>query len=322
MRRITLAFSTHRPETLPASARHMRRHEVILLEEPPVPEFLPMVAGELSIGEYLEGQDFEFPAHAESLCGLVRQLVREGRAVLQVEPYLETLNGLHDLFASGGSAADIDSDSPAARVYRAERAATRALVDYYRVSLAGDFEAVVESVKTFARADAARLRLRDSMRAAAVIELLDRRDEERFYVEAGYIHWALWGELRRGLGGRGRVRVVFPLEPVVRHLSGRRQVLGPGDCLTLIYVFHPSSTAPVLDLLAARSLIYIKILTKEEDTASNAEYPHTQDEIGCLNAVRQLSFEDCRSLFMRLRARSTAAARAMVEDFLDRRRGT
>ena len=96
LRRITLAFSTHRPETLPAAERLMRRHGLILLEEPPVPEFLRMKSGELSIEEYLQGQDFEFPVHAEGMCRLVRELTREGRTVLQVEPYLEYLNEIHE----------------------------------------------------------------------------------------------------------------------------------------------------------------------------------------------------------------------------------
>jgi hypothetical protein len=297
----------------------MRQHDLILLEEPPVPEFMAMVAGEMDIQEYLEGQDFEFPAHAESMCRLVRGLVREGRAVLQVEPYLECLNGIHELFAAGGTASEIDPGSPAAMVYRAERLATKALVEYYRISLDGAFESVVDSVRTFARADAERLRLRDSMRAAAVMDLLGRRSEERLYVEAGYIHWALWRELRRGARGIAGVRALFLLEPVVRPLFGRRQVLGAGDFLTLVYVFHPRTASAALDLLAARSLIYIKILMKSEETAEESEYPHTRDEIDCMSMVRQLSYDECRSLFVRLRARSTVAARAMVEDFLKRR---
>ena len=321
MRRITLALSTHRPETLPAAGHHMRQHDLILLEEPPVPEFMPMVTGEMGIRDYLEGQDFEFPVHAESMCRLVRELVRDGRAVLQVEPYLEVLNGIHELFAAGGAASEFTPGSPAAMVYRTERLATKALVEYYRISLDGAFESVVDSVKAFARADAERLRLRDSMRAAAVIDLLGRRGEERLYVEAGYIHWGLWRELHRGARGIARVGVLFLLEPVVRRLSGRRQALGPGDSLTLIHVFHPGMASAALDLLAARSLIYVKILMKSEETAEEAEYPHTRDEIDCMSMVRQLSYEECRSLFVRIRARSTAEARAMVEDFLKRRRG-
>ena len=319
MRRITLALSTHRPETLPAAEHYMRQHDLILLEEPPVPEFMPMVAGEMDIREYLEGQDFEFPMHAESMCRLVRELVRDGRAVLQVEPYLEGLNEIHELFAAGGSASDIQPGSAAARVYRAERLATKALVEYYRISLDGSFQSVVESVKAFARADAERLRIRDAMRAAAVSDLLGRRSEERLYVEAGYIHWALWGELYRGVRSMAGVRVLFLLEPVVRRLLGWRQVLGPGDCLTLIYVFHPGMVSAALDLLAARSLIYIKILMKSEETAEATEYPHTRDEIDCMSMVRRLSYDECRDLFVRIRSRPTAAARAMVEDFLKRR---
>jgi hypothetical protein len=51
---------------------------------------------------------------------------------------------------------------------------------------------------------------------------------------------------------------------MVKPLYSRHQTSGPGDVLTLLYVFHPGLTAELLDLLAARSLVYIKILRKSE----------------------------------------------------------
>jgi len=296
----------------------MREHDLILLEEPPVPEFPSMIRGEMQIQEYLEEQDFEFPAHAEGMCRLARDLSREGKAVLQVEPYLEHLIGIHEFFAAGGEASAIEPGSPAAAVYRAEHQATRALMAYYQISMQGSFELVVESVKIFARADAARLRLRDAMRAQALLDLFAHRGEDRFYVEAGYIHWALWNEMNRRRPRNMKLQVTFLLEPVVKPWLNRRQALGPGDVLTLLYAFHPELTTEPLDLLAARSLVFIKILMKSELPGESADFPHTRDEIDCIRMVKMLSFEECRQLFPMLRAVDTDEARHVVRSFLER----
>jgi hypothetical protein len=296
----------------------MREHDLIILEEPPVPEFPRMIRGEMEIQEYLEGQDFEFPAHAEGMCRLARDLSREGKALLQVEPYLEHLIGIHEFFAAGGEASAIEPHSPAAAVYRAEHQATRALMAYYQISMQGSFELIVESVKIFARADAARLRLRDVMRAQALIDLFDQRGEDRFYVEAGYIHWALWKEMNHRLPRNMKLQMTFLLESVVKPLLNRRQTLGPGDVLTLLYVFHPGLSEELLDLLAARSLVYIKILMKSELPVESTDFPHTLDEIDCIRMVKRLSFEECRQLFPVLRTVDTDQARHIVRSFLER----
>lgn len=41
----TLVLANHRPETLPAAQRLLARHDAIILEEPPDPQFLPMLTG-------------------------------------------------------------------------------------------------------------------------------------------------------------------------------------------------------------------------------------------------------------------------------------
>ena len=54
-------------------------------------------------------------------------------------------------------------------MYLAERNATKALLDYYQIAVTGSFEETVAAVKQFARMDAARFRLRDSLRAQEII---------------------------------------------------------------------------------------------------------------------------------------------------------
>jgi len=146
---------------------------------------------------------------------------------------------------------------PAWAVYRAERQATAALLDFYATSVTAPFPEVVRAVIRFARADAARISLRDAMRAERLAA--EVRPGESMYVEAGYIHWKLFRDLKRLAGARVPIRPRFLQQTQARRRVGKKQILGPGDRLTLLFVFHPKMQGPMVDLLAARSLIYIKL---------------------------------------------------------------
>ena len=159
-----------------------------------------------------------------------------------------------------------------------------------------------------------RLRLRDALRADALAPLI--LNARSAYVEAGFIHYALWGALRQALAGRAIVRTVFLMADVVRSLRGRRHAMGPGDLLTLLYVFHPRLEGVRLDLLAAQSLVFAKLLKKEEMPPGEDPYPHTRDEVETIRVTQGLSLEDCRRLFSRIRLVSTAQARSITIDYL------
>jgi len=314
MNRVTLVFSSHRPETLHLASRAMRCHDAIFLEEPPTPPFHPMLKGDVAIEDYLLERDIEFPEFSYRTCELFRDLKKEGKALYQVEPFLDVLGGIHEFFAEGGTFRDFDPHSTQFQVYQAEKRATGALLNYYQTVLKGSFEATIEALKQFARADAARIALRDKMRARALKPLLPSFPSA--YVEAGYIHYALWRELRKRLPARVHLKPVFLMAPVVKPILGKRQALGPGDILTLLYVFHPDIQGERLDLLAARSLVYVKLLEKEEMTEEAGPYPHTRNEVETIEKVEGLSFDDCRTLFPEIRLVKTKKARSIVEAFL------
>jgi hypothetical protein len=63
-------------------------------------------------------------------------------------------------------------DSIQYHVYRAERAATGALLAYHQCAAAGSFDETLAAVIHFAQADAARFRWRDSLRAQALAALI------------------------------------------------------------------------------------------------------------------------------------------------------
>ena len=289
----------------------MRAHEAIVLEEPPEPGLADMLAGRLSIDDYLEELELEFPVFARASAELLRALAADGIEIRQIDPYMEVVLSIHDLFDNGGKPGDIAPESSMGRVYAMERRWSRVLIDFYARSGSPDFDRVVAGVQEFARTDARRGRIRDRLRAA---EIAERTTQFRkVYVEAGTLHLSLLTELRARLGGAAEVRPVWLMEPTWRQLAGRRQVLGPGDELTLRYAFRPGFSGPRADLLAARSLIHVKLQEKDEVSSSPEPCPHTRDELETAEIVSRLSYADCRRLYPQVRAVGQEAARGVVD---------
>jgi len=296
---ITIGFSSHQVEALPFILRQMERHQVIVLEEPPSPNFAGMLMGTISIDDYIMELDSGFPEFGRQMCGLLRELHRGGKLILQVEPYIEGLLQIHQLLASGKTAEEISGRPEFREVYEAEKRATGALISYYSVSTTGPFSAVVGAVKTFARADALRLTLRERLRAKSIASFY--RPGETIYVEAGYIHYPIFRYLRREMGKKQKIKVVYLLAPVIKKLKGKRRNMGPGDILTLHYALHKNVRDATADLLAARSLIYIKLIEKEELFPGKSGTPHIEDEIEVNRLVDRLDFNQCGELFRRIR---------------------
>lgn len=311
---VTVAFAIHRPELIPAAERVMRQHEAIFLEEPPESGFEAMLAGRLGIEDYLLAVDVEFPAFSVEMCRRLRRLHEEGRQIFQVEPYLEGLAAIHEFFAEGGSPEGLQPDTLPFYIHRAERSATGALIAYYGASARGGFEEAVAAVVRFARADAARLRLRDSLRAQALAARVAAFDSS--YVECGEIHFALWRELRRRLPAGIAASARFLGREALAGIGAGRRPASPGDALTLRYVFNPPGERPPTTgetLWAARAMIHAKILGKEEQAAGEEPFPHLMDELRCTRAVGRLSLEQCRALFAAFRRAGTEEARRLLE---------
>ena len=313
---LTIGFSSHHVEALPFIHLQMKRHQVIVLEEPPSPNFTGMLKGAISVDDYLMELDSGFPEFSGQMCALLKELHREGKLLLQVEPYLERLLQIHELLASGKAAEEISRRVEFREVYEAEKRATGALISFYAVSTAGAFSAVVEAVKVFARADAFRLTLRERMRAKAIGSLC--RPGESMYVEAGYIHYPLYRYLRQEMEKGPEIKVVYLLAPVIKKLKGKRRNMGPGDILTLHYVFHNNVKEEMADLLAARSLIYIKLINKEELLPGKSGTPHVEDEIEVNRLVDRLDFNQCRELFQRIRLLKRRQAVEMTQEYMKR----
>ena len=191
---------------IPIMAGLMKEYEAVFLEEPPAEGFEEMLAGTLSVDDYLWPMDVEYPLFSRAMCQRLRELKAEGKQIFQVEPFLAALLDIHDFFAEGGTPQDLPRDSLLYPVYLAERRATGALLSYYRTVMTGSFEESLGCIKQFARHDSARFRLRDSLRAQSLERLIQPFSSA--YIEAGVIHYYLWRLLRKRVSSSRDLRAV------------------------------------------------------------------------------------------------------------------
>jgi hypothetical protein len=191
-------------------------------------------------------------------------------------------------------------------VWSSEHHCADTLLKYYQAAAQGNFENMVRTTRNFARADAGRIRFREKLRSRAIARIL-KDTQGDVYVEAGYIHLALYSLLRKELPPPVITRALFLLRRPISELSDLpwRQHLSPGDVLTLRGVFNKSDGSED-DLLAAQSLIYVNLISKEEKLPSHSTpYPHLMEELRLCRWVRQLSYNDCEVLFQTLRLRAS-----------------
>ncbi|MBW1803977.1 MAG: hypothetical protein JRJ85_24995 [Deltaproteobacteria bacterium] len=300
---------------MPFISQQMRQHGTIFLEEPPEPGFGQMLGGVLSIDDYLLTLDVEYPEFSRRMCDLLCELHQDGKQIFQVEPFLRVLLEIHAFFADGHDPVEIKGDAFRYPVYLAERNATGALLNYYQTVMNGSFDETVTAVKQFARMDAARFRLRDLMRGRALVSLVKKYSSS--YIEAGVIHYPLWRLLRERMPGQLSVKPIFLSDAALKAIGERGPIFGPGDQLTLYYIFHPGIKSTARDiLLSARAIIYSKIIEKEERTDDLSTFPHLRDELACIGTTKQLLLDDCRRLFPLVRRAKSADARHIVAEYL------
>jgi hypothetical protein len=103
------------------------------------------------VDDYLNLLDVEYPAFSRKMCYLLRELAARGKRIVQVEPFLEILLGIHEFFAQGHRPQELDKNAIHYPVYLAEHHATRTLLAYYQTVMTESFEKALEAVEQFAR---------------------------------------------------------------------------------------------------------------------------------------------------------------------------
>jgi hypothetical protein len=295
MNRLTIAYANHRPETIRLSETIMREHQAVILEEPPDDNLSAMLNGRMGIDDYLLGQEIEYPAFSAEQCRLLRKLHRDGISIIQVEPYYQHLFTVQNFFADGHGPGELDQSTEQYLVYSHEKMVTGKLIDYYKAVQTRDFEHIIESIQTFTGADAARFRLRDQLRARSIAGHCS--EHARICIEAGPMHLLLYRYLRDYLPEGWTVRPVFVENKILEKIGCRSALYGPGDTLTAHYLLGNALSKEYRNLLAARALIFTKINEKEELDDWQTDFPHLHNESAINQIVKQLSYEQCRTLF-------------------------
>jgi hypothetical protein len=244
----TLVLANHRPETFQPHSFDVR-HDAVILEEPPDPNFSSMLNGSLSIDAYLEEQEMEYPEFSRQMAKRLQEYHREGIRLYQVEPFIEHLLSIHERFAEGESPSDIPADSCCNRS-TGRSGATAALIQFYDTSLDGSFEETLEAVQRFAHPTPG-----DSL--CEIVCGQQPWSVSSFQPAAPISKPARFTTLSGG-NCVGACRIGYPLKvnflmaDAVRELGYSRHLYGPGDLLTLLYRFHPKGRFRCESLLAAR----------------------------------------------------------------------
>jgi hypothetical protein len=114
-----------------------------------------------------------------------------------------------------------------------------------------------------------------------------------------------------------KVQIMHLADEALKTMGDKGHLYGPGDQLTLLYVFHPNlSTTRRETVLAARSIIFSKISEKEELTDDLNRFPHLRDELACIRTTQQLDLDDCRRIFPLVRRAKSSDARQLVARYL------
>lgn len=312
MSKLTVSYSTHRPETIDLTARVMEQHDVIILEEPPHGDFIRVLDGEIDIEEHLLELDIDYPVFTLNQYRLLQDFHRSNREILQIEPYLENLLQIQLFLADNHRPDEIKPKTIAHRVYCAERLATRKLLGYYKEVRGNDFTNILHSMNTFARADANRFILRDSLRANSILEVL--KTGKNIYIEAGTIHILLYSNLAKKLRKEDWSMHFYSADKeAVNTLGYHGNLIGPGDLLTLNYIFGRDLSKQKWARLCAQALIYSKIVKTEETLDNEVVFPHTRNEMESIAAVKYLTTDCCRILFQRIRKLSSEDAADVVK---------
>ncbi len=314
---ITIGFSTHRIETLPFAKQLMENHDIIILEEPYNPAFYEFLKDNLSLEEYLKTTDFWFPQFIKESCLILKEFYKKGKIIFQIEPYLEILAKIYQKITKEEKIEDILEDSELREIYLVENKTIGKLLEFYQISLKGNFFEIIKAVKTFSKADAERFRLRDLLRAKAILKILPEKGN--IYIEAGTIHLYFKRLLHYYLDKNWKISHKFLLEKFLKPLTGKAWIFPPGELLTLRYILKRKEDTKIENLLAARSLIYIKIIPKEELIPSSKEpYPHIKKELKAIEMVNKLSFEDCAKLYKKLFfVKDPETAEKIVQEYLN-----
>ena len=318
---IYIGFSSHRLEAIPFYQKVFNQNDFIILEDAPNPFLIPVLKKELSLEQYSQRLETDFPKFIEAQFRLLQKAYQDGKEITQIDPYMEKLIQIYQLLERGKKGQEIAHLPEFREVYTAEHNATGRLLDYYQATM-GTFEQAVEAIKAFAHADAQRIALRDKMRAEKIAQYLQNK-RERVFIEAGYIHLFLSSFLRKLIPLDWNLKASFLLASVGRQIA--KNIIGkslpyplvPGDILTFWYIGRRKNNPEKEKLFAAQVLIYNRLITTEElEPTPEVPYPHLKQEFEIKAMLKKLSYLDCSRLYSLIKFLPPEKAWALVKKFI------
>jgi hypothetical protein len=184
-----------------------------------------MLRKDISIYEYISEAYLEFPIFCRHFYEMLQDYYMKGKEIVQVEPYMEKLFRIYEMFSQGKGPSDVRDNPELRRVYEAESKASGALIDFYEATMGSPFNSVVDAVKKFAHTDAERF-LRDEVRAEEIKGILPHG--KSVLVEGGAIHLYLEKCLRDVMGNEYLIESKSFIEPLVADIK-RQMSIAPGE---------------------------------------------------------------------------------------------
>jgi len=296
---INVGFTTHRVEILKLLEKELEKSKAIILEEPKNTKLYDYFEGKKGLSEYIEELNTTLPVFTIHFLKLLKKMHGKGIKILQIEPYLENLEKIYRAidkgeFENAAMGEDIET------VREVERKATEMLIKYQEAFLRQDFDGVIDATINFTKADAERFRVRDYMRAREIKEIMEKDElPSNIFVEAGQMHFLLPEHLSRMLQN-SEITVIKIVEKMAEYCN-LKLISNPGNQLTSEYIMGKKIDRDYERLMAARGIIYISLIKKEEMVPSNNNpCPHLMDEMRVADYVSKLSYEDCRKKFIKL----------------------
>lgn len=293
---VKLVFLPHRVEFLNLLREEINGYEALILEEPYNIFLERYLKGIISLEEYVSLSDTNFPLYTFYQAKLLKSLHDEGVKILQIEPYLEVIEKIHTSIKTG-KFREYTSNPEVRKVLEVEREVVGKLIEYQEALMKSDFDHIVDKVIEFTKKDSERFNLRDYMRATEISKL---GGSGKIVVEAGYMHVLLPIFLREL---NVKLESVNLLEKACKLLNIEYSE-NPGDILAKAYMLR-QDLKDNDRLLAAQSLIYISMISKDEKLPSPGKpYPHLIEEIEISRKVRAMSYEECKKGFMNILKRN------------------
>lgn len=289
---VKIVFLAHRVEFLEMFNEEVGDSSTIILEEPENSMLKKFLDGSLSIEEYLRIIDTNFPLYSRHQLEFLKKWYSEGKTIIQAEPYLETIAYINSAILAR-KYDECLKDEKIKKVIELERKTVKALIEYQEALMEKNFDTIVEKVVEFAKMDAERFKARDLMRAKKISRITNH---DKVVVEAGYMHIMLPRYLEKLNIKTVEVNL---LEKACRKI-GVKFLEAPGDILTKAFI-EEKDLGEQEKLLAARSLVYVSLLSKEEKVPTEQEpFPHLKEELQIIENVSRMNYEECRETFYKL----------------------